>query len=312
MSAQDNLSARSTSAPAGGERTGHRPIRAIPDVIHSSIRTTCIFAEQAYYSSWLVKRRTMPETLVDVLGSGDPSAPGLIVGSGGRTYTRGEIHQLAIQFAETLRGSGISAGDVVTIADPNTIEFVVAFLGATYARAVAAPLNQNYTTAEFGFYMDDSQSKILVTGAGGNPAAEAAADLADANIPVLSVRISATDAAAPSIEVRHHTGDFDLRVTAPQAPLSEKPQPGDVALFLHTSGTTSRPKGVPLTHANLVASIENIAATYEFSRADVSLLVMPLFHVHGEYCTFTQKESLHYSCCFVLLYDCTWVFSSSF
>ncbi len=54
-----------------------------------------------------------------------------------------------------------------------------------------------------------------------------------------------------------------------------------MALFLHTSGTTSRPKGVPLSHANLLASATNVAATYALSPQDVSLCVMPLFHVHG-------------------------------
>ena len=61
----------------------------------------------------------------------------------------------------------------------------------------------------------------------------------------------------------------------------QKPQADDVALFLHTSGTTSRPKGVPLNQGNLVASLANIAATYELGPKDRSLLVMPLFHVHG-------------------------------
>ena len=61
----------------------------------------------------------------------------------------------------------------------------------------------------------------------------------------------------------------------------EGPSPEDVALFLHTSGTTSRPKGVPLTHANLVASLTNIAKTYELTADDVAMVVMPLFHVHG-------------------------------
>lgn len=59
------------------------------------------------------------------------------------------------------------------------------------------------------------------------------------------------------------------------------PQPGDIALFLHTSGTTSRPKGVPLSQGNLAASLANIAATYQMTPEDRSLLVMPLFHVHG-------------------------------
>ena len=62
---------------------------------------------------------------------------------------------------------------------------------------------------------------------------------------------------------------------------SSPPLPSDVALFLHTSGTTSRPKGVPLSHSNLAASLANITATYALSPADTSYLVMPLFHVHG-------------------------------
>lgn len=66
-----------------------------------------------------------------------------------------------------------------------------------------------------------------------------------------------------------------------KADLEEPPRGDDVGLFLHTSGTTSRPKGVPLTHANLAASLANIVATYELTPQDRSLLVMPLFHVHG-------------------------------
>src|SRR5205823_254086 len=61
----------------------------------------------------------------------------------------------------------------------------------------------------------------------------------------------------------------------------EPPRPDDTALFLHTSGTTSRPKGVPLTHGNLMASVRNIAAHYRLSPGDTGLVVMPLFHVHG-------------------------------
>ena len=63
--------------------------------------------------------------------------------------------------------------------------------------------------------------------------------------------------------------------------LEDPPQPSDVALLLHTSGTTSRPKGVPLKHENLAAGIQNIIATYALSPDDRSLLVMPLFHIHG-------------------------------
>ena len=87
----------------------------------------------------------MSSTLVDILGPGDPTAPALIVGSGGPKFTRHQVHQAAIQLAHTLRSSGVNPGDVITIAEPNTVDNVVMFLGVTYARAVAAPLNQNYT-----------------------------------------------------------------------------------------------------------------------------------------------------------------------
>ncbi|KAK9817520.1 hypothetical protein WJX74_005507 [Apatococcus lobatus] len=63
--------------------------------------------------------------------------------------------------------------------------------------------------------------------------------------------------------------------------LHDPPQPNDVALLLYTSGTTSRPKGVPLRHENLAAGIDNVINTYALGPKDVSLLAMPLFHIHG-------------------------------
>lgn len=211
-----------------------------------------------------------------VLSSDDQERIALILGGCGdkARLTRSSLHRMCIEFANIIRGMGIKPGDIVTVVDSNTVEFVVAFLGVTYARAVAAPLNQNYTTEEFKYYMEDAGSKLLVTGAQGNASAEGAGV-----VPSISVNVSFHDT----------EDDGTLRVTKAGADVHakenvfEKDQPrgDDVALFLHTSGTTSRPKGVPLSHANLVASLENIKGTYEFTNEDVSLLVMPLFHVHG-------------------------------
>lgn len=99
-------------------------------------------------------------------------------------------------------------------------------------------------------------------------------------VPCLSVGVSNEDG-APSLAVALRAGSFTLTTAEAGAALEDPPRPEDEALFLHTSGTTSRPKGVPLTHANLASSLANIVATYEFTPEDVSLLVMPLFHVHG-------------------------------
>jgi acyl-CoA synthetase (AMP-forming)/AMP-acid ligase II len=134
---------------------------------------------------------------------------------------------------------------------------------------------------EFKYYMEDADSKLLVTGAVGNSAAEAAGI-----VPCMSVTVTCcddSDDATLKVDGKEGFGEDGGVVLTGSSDVYAKdgPRPRDVALFLHTSGTTSRPKGVPLSHENLVASLENIKDTYEFTPEDVSLLVMPLFHVHG-------------------------------
>ncbi|KAL5981518.1 putative CoA ligase ccl9 [Asimina triloba] len=150
------------------------------------------------------------------------------------------------------------------------LAFVIMFLAVIRARAVAAPLNAAYTAEEFEFYLSDSESKLLITGTEGKGSAQAAA--AKLNIPHAT-----TELAHP---------DDPLKVSLDSAPASgsrlpAENQPSDVALFLHTSGTTSRPKGVPLTQLNLAASVKNIGSVYRLSESDSTVIVLPLFHVHG-------------------------------
>jgi acyl-CoA synthetase (AMP-forming)/AMP-acid ligase II len=149
---------------------------------------------------------------------------------------------------------------------PNGLEYVAVFLATTRARLVAAPLNPAYKAEEFRFYLDDAGAKAVIVPPGPHAVREAAQQL---RLPVWEASLDTT-------------GRVQLQgpgLTPGKTP--ELPKPDDVALFLHTSGTTSRPKGVPLTHANLMASIRNIAGHYQLSPADTGLLVMPLFHVHG-------------------------------
>src|SRR4029077_6360044 len=79
------------------------------------------------------------------------------------------------------------------------------------------------------------------------------------------------------------TGKLQLDSTPPgqSRGTAEPPGPDDVALILHSSGTTGRPKRAALRHRNLVASTDNIVSTYALNPTDVTLCVMPLFHVHG-------------------------------
>ena len=179
-----------------------------------------------------------------------------------------EFGQEIERVAELLAGAGVQPGKAVSIVLPNSLEFMVVFLAVTRAGAIAAPLNSAYTTDEFKFYMEDAEAQLAILPEGEHAAREAAALL---GVPTIE---AALDDAGRTVLSR--IGDvLTVRRDAPA------PSPDDVALFLHTSGTTSRPKGVPLTHGNLAASIKNISDTYALTPDDKAMVVMPLFHVHG-------------------------------
>lgn len=171
-------------------------------------------------------------------------------------------------WAATLRMSGLRPGDAVAIVLPNGLEYLVAFLAATRARLIAAPLNQAYKPEEYHFYLSDIGARALIGPPEAHPVHGPAREL---GLPIWNAR-------------RNREGRVELDgegVVAASGPVPELPAPDDVCLFLHTSGTTSRPKLVPLTHGNLMASIGNIARHFQLSPADTGLVVMPLFHVHG-------------------------------
>jgi acyl-CoA synthetase (AMP-forming)/AMP-acid ligase II/acyl carrier protein len=145
----------------------------------------------------------------------------------------------------------------------------VAFLGVA-AAAICAPLNPACRRSEFEFYLADLNPKGLIVQAGMNSAAIAVAE--ERGIPIIEL-LAKPEAAAGIFTLR----DNDQPLTSG----CDFPHADDVALILHTSGTTSRPKIVPLTHANLLASASNIAALLRLSEADRCLNVMPSFHIHG-------------------------------
>lgn len=147
------------------------------------------------------------------------------------------------------------------------------FLAVIRARATAAPLNAAYTAEEFEFYLSDSESKLLLTNKEGNASAEAAA--VKLNIPHATATLLGED---DSEEV---TLSLTQSESDPDSADELVNDPSDIALFLHTSGTTSRPKGVPLTQQNLAASVQNIKSVYNLTESDSTVIVLPLFHVHG-------------------------------
>ena len=211
-------------------------------------------------------------TIFGLLHAGDDEAFALAMAdSEALTYLA-----LRSQVARTVKDFnrlGMGRNDRVAIVLPNGREMATAFLGVACC-STAAPLNPGYKREEFDFYLRDLQAKVLVVESGSKSAAlEAASAL---GIRVIDIEPSLDEGpGAFRLIPRGNAGD--------QAP-SERPglaEPADVALILHTSGTTSRPKIVPLTHSNLTASAKNVAGTLALSPEDRGLNVMPLFHIHG-------------------------------
>ncbi|XP_002509782.2 probable CoA ligase CCL9 [Ricinus communis] len=184
--------------------------------------------------------------------------------------THSQLQHLIDHAASLLVASGVSPGHVVALTFPNTVEYVIMFLAVIRCRAIAAPLNPAYTAEEFEFYLSDSESKLLITSQEGIQSAQTSAS--KLNIP----HVTAT------LHIETKTISLSNAINLDDNSVTELiNESSDVALFLHTSGTTSRPKGVPLTQLNLASSVLNIKSVYRLSESDATVLVLPLFHVHG-------------------------------
>lgn len=179
-----------------------------------------------------------PTTLLEAISEENPERASLIA-PGGPAITYRSLREQVERLAGFLQRAGISRGDRVASVLPNGIEAVVAFLAAATA-GTAAPLNPSYKLEEFQYYLSDTGAKVLIVPAGG---AESARHAAGPGTLVIESRIDAEGSV-------QFTSSAHVRALGNLDPSGAE----DVALVLHTSGTTSRPKRVPLRHANLLAS----------------------------------------------------------
>ena len=176
-----------------------------------------------------------------------------------------DLKSFANKIASQLAGNGISNKDRAAIVLPNGPFMASSFLTLSSYMSVA-PLNPSYKTNEYEFYLKDLNPKIVIVEP--NSSNEVVGVAKNLNIPVCEMKIKKDD---PS-------GLFNLFDIESEYQL---PEENDEGLVLHTSGTTSRPKVVPLTNKNIYSSAENISKSLNLSEADHCLNIMPLFHIHG-------------------------------
>ncbi|KAJ1913722.1 hypothetical protein H4219_005086 [Mycoemilia scoparia] len=199
----------------------------------------------------------------------------------------GQLKDQLLSFAKqanSLFGSEdgrIPVGTTLSSSIPNTLTCLITFLASTLLRCIAAPLNPAMKQSEVEFYLEDAQSKVLIV----------PHDVDESNESVKAARKLGVKVWV--VDWDESEGGIKLSILENGSPVSkdtttegkditiDDAQPDDIALLLHTSGTTGRPKAVPLTHANLSRSMLNISNTYKLTPQDRTFLVMPLFHVHG-------------------------------
>jgi malonyl-CoA/methylmalonyl-CoA synthetase len=178
--------------------------------------------------------------------------------------THRELHQRAAAFATGLRAFGVRPEQVVALAAPPSVDTVAAYLALLRLGAVVLPLSPGATQSETSLVLADSGAEVLVTNGPG----------VGARLPG-TTRVICVDA--------HGEADAalaDLAHDTPGAPPGSL-DPDTPALLAYTSGTTGRPKSVPLTHRNLLSSIRGVMWAWRWKAGDVLVHALPLHHQHG-------------------------------
>jgi len=207
------------------------------------------------------------DRLIDLLVGHHGSSDALTC-TGGQGLCYADLAQQVDYVGRVLRANDVGVGDRVATVLPNGPCMASAFLGVA-AYSTCAPLNPQFSETELDYYFSDLDAAAIIVPANVDTAARKIAQRSGIKILDLEAAVSSSGVfqfsgfdAIPDVHVQPATGD-------------------DVALILHTSGTTSRPKMVPLTHRNLCASATAIAKTLQLTSDDVCLNMMPLFHIHG-------------------------------
>jgi len=192
-------------------------------------------------------------------------AKAVILPESGISVTYECLRKQVTRVAQELTAMSIRPGTRVATVFFNGLPAVIAFLAASTS-GTALPLNPVCRYEEFCSYFRETTPGALLCSAEGSEEVRRAAETH--RIPIVFIEVNAD-------------GLLSMSGASKKADKLSIPSPEDIALVLYTSGSTARPKRVPLTHRQLMVSCANVVSTYGLSSADVSLCVMPLFHMHG-------------------------------
>jgi long-chain acyl-CoA synthetase len=190
------------------------------------------------------------------------------------TLTYEQVDTMSGRVATALKRSGLAPGDTIAVHLPNVPEFVFAYFGALKAGLTVVPLNPLLRAPEIAYHLADSGAQLLITFDAF--AEEAAKGVADAGNVQLYVVSSSPGGPAPTNGI-----PFDQLYGADEVADIEPMSPDATAVIIYTSGTTGKPKGAELTHFQMFMAATVAADTFAYRDDDVSMAVLPLFHVFG-------------------------------
>jgi acyl-CoA synthetase (AMP-forming)/AMP-acid ligase II len=211
---------------------------------------------------------SVPEFVL-AAGKERPDAPALIDGLKGDTITHGQLAAYVDRVAANLHARGLRKGDVVAVFCPNTPWYPVVFHGIAAAGCVMTPINSLYTPDEIAFQLEDSGAKLLIT-------ISLFMDRAG-----VAVEKSPVDEIVVLDGMEGHANLFDLLgADAPSVQVDVDPA-NDLVTLPYSSGTTGLPKGVMLTHRNLVANVAQTRTLIDLQPDERIIAVLPFFHIYG-------------------------------
>lgn len=204
--------------------------------------------------------------LFDLFAAANPARTRVFIEHpNGTSISTGDLFGLSARLAHVLADIGVGPGDRVAVQTGKSWQTLALYLATLRAGGVYLPLNSAYTQAEIGYFLRDAEPRVFVCDPAGEAARRAAAP---------KVRVETLDA----------TGGGSLMAAAATAPEDHVPVPrgpGDPASILYTSGTTGRSKGAMLSHGNLAANARTLVDFWRFTRDDILLHALPIFHIHG-------------------------------